>query len=97
MEWLDRISGWVDSLQEELKAHPEYGYLVVAGLLLLWLVGIVCGWKWTYARPGSWNGNFWLETLGEKTYRFWLGAIVFAAAGLSVTMFFLNGPSGEGV
>ena len=72
-------------------AHPRYGYLIVAGILLLWLVGIACGWRWTYSRPGSWGGNFWLGTLGEKSYRFWLGLIVAAAAGLALFLFFVTG------
>ena len=40
-----------------IQQEPHYGYLVVAGLLLIWLVGVICGWKWTYSRPGS-TGNF---------------------------------------
>ena len=52
---------------------------------------IVCGWRWTYSRPGSWGGNFWLGTLGEKSYRFWLGLIVAAAAGLALFLFFVTG------
>lgn len=74
MEWFDKISEFMEGLPEWLQAHPRYGYLIVAGILLLWLVGIVCGWRWTYSRPGSWEGNFWLGTLGERSYRFWLGA-----------------------
>ncbi|WP_270245276.1 immunity 17 family protein, partial [Phocaeicola coprocola] len=54
-------------------------------------VGIACGWRWTYSRPGSWGGNFWLGTLGEKSYRFWLGLIVAAAAGLALFLFFVTG------
>ena len=76
---------------EWLQAHPRYGYLIVAGILLLWLVGIVCGWRWTYSRPGSWEGNFWLGTLGERSYRFWLGLIVAAAAGCALLLFFVTG------
>ena len=59
----------MEGLPEWLQAHPRYGYLIVAGILLLWLVGIVCGWRWTYSRPGSWEGNFWLGTLGERSWK----------------------------
>ena len=44
MEWFDKISEFMEGLPEWLQAHPRYGYLIVAGILLLWLVGIVCGW-----------------------------------------------------
>ena len=54
MEWLDKIKDFPNLIQQE----PRYGYLVVAGLLLIWLVGVICGWKWTYSRPGSTGGNF---------------------------------------
>ena len=49
MEWFDKISEFMEGLPEWLQAHPRYGYLIVAGILLLWLVGIVCGWRWTYS------------------------------------------------
>ena len=45
MEWLDKIKDFPNLIQQE----PRYGYLVVAGLLLIWLVGVICGWKWTYS------------------------------------------------
>ena len=45
MEWFDKISEFMEGLPEWLQAHPRYGYLIVAGILLLWLVGIVCGWR----------------------------------------------------
>lgn len=79
MEWFDKISEFMEGLPEWLQAHPRYGYLIVAGILLLWLVGIACGWRWTYSRPGSWEGNFWL------------GLIVAAAAGCALLLFFVTG------
>ena len=45
----------------------------------------------TYSRPGSWEGNFWLGTLGERSYRFWLGLIVAAATGCALLLFFVTG------
>ncbi len=40
MEWFDKISEFMEGLPEWLQAHPRYGYLIVAGILLLWLVGL---------------------------------------------------------
>ena len=40
MEWFDKISEFMEGLPEWLQAHPRYGYLIVAGILLLWLVGM---------------------------------------------------------
>ena len=39
MEWFDKISEFMEGLPEWLQAHPRYGYLIVAGILLLWLGG----------------------------------------------------------
>ena len=74
-----------------LQTSPRYGYLIVAAILLLWLLGIICGWKWTYTRPGSWGGNFWLETLGPKAFRFWLGVILAVGIGLALLLFSISG------
>ena len=68
MEWLDKIKDFTESD----TAGTRYGYLDRGGLLLIWLVGVICGWKWTYSRPGSTGGNFWMNLLGPKTFRFWL-------------------------
>ena len=38
MEWFDKISEFMEGLPEWLQAHPRCGYLIVAGILLLWLV-----------------------------------------------------------
>ena len=68
MEWFDKISEFMEGLPEWLQAHPRYGYLIVAGILLLWL-----------------------GTLGERSYRFWLGLIVAAATGCALLLFFVTG------
>ena len=87
MEWLDKIKDFPNLIQQE----PRYGYLVVAGLLLIWLVGVICGWQWTYSRPGSTGGNFWMNLLGPKTFRFWLGVILAVGIGLSLYLFSISG------
>ena len=87
MDWLDKLKNFPELVQEE----PRYGYLVVAGLLFVWLIGVICGWKWTYSRPGSPGGNFWMNLLGPKTFRFWLGVILTVAIGLALHLFSVTG------
>ena len=57
MEWLNNILRNLERLftnaTEYAYANPKVGYLVVIFLLLVWLVGLIFDWKWTYARPGS--------------------------------------------
>ena len=74
-----------------LPDNPHYGYLIAAAVLLVWLVGIIRGWKWTYSRPGSYRGNFLLNLLGPKTYRFFLGAILVLMLILVFYLFFTTG------
>ena len=63
MEWLDKIKDFPNLIQQE----PRYGYLVVAGLLLIWLVGVICGWKWTYSPSGVVQEvTSWMNLLGRK-------------------------------
>lgn len=71
-----------------IKSNPKSGYLIVILILLVWLLGLLLDWKWTYARPGSWGGNFWLDILGSNGLRFWLGVIVVLAIFLSGYLFF---------
>ena len=91
MKWYDELIDMITSFPDLVKSEPRYGYLVVAVILLLWLLGIICGWKWTYTRPGSWGRNFWLETLGPKAFRFWLGVILAVGIGLALFLFSISG------
>ena len=85
------LKRFITGFPQLLQTSPRYGYLIVAAILLLWLLGIICGWKWTYTRPGSWGGNFWLETLGPKAFRFWLGVILAVGIGLALLLFSISG------
>ena len=42
-------------------------------------------------RPGSTGGNFWMNLLGPKTFRFWLGVILAVGIGLSLYLFSISG------
>ena len=71
-----------------LPDNPRCGYLFAAAILLVWLVGVVCGWKWTYARPGSYGGNLLLNLLGPKTFRLLLGILLVVILTLVLYLFF---------
>ncbi len=92
MEWINKIWTTLQQMFSEgpgyIKENPKSGYLVVILILLVWLTGLILDWKWTYARPGSWGGNFWLDLLGPNGFRFWLGIIVVLAILLSAYLFF---------
>ena len=79
MEWFEKVKEFITGFPQLLQTSPRYGYLIVAAILLLWLLGIICGWKWTYTRPGSWGGNFWL------------GVILAVGIGLALLLFSISG------
>lgn len=77
----------IDRLSERIAENPRYGYLIVGGILLLWLIGVICGWKWTYSLS-TWGWNWVRETFGEKALRICVGALlVIALAGVACLYF----------
>lgn len=92
MDWLNTIWTKLERLLTErteyVQTSPKAGYLVVIFALLIWLLGLIFDWKWTYARPGSWGGNFWLDLLGPSGLRFWLGVFIVLAILLAAYLFF---------
>ena len=77
----------IDRLSERIAENPRYGYLIVGSILLLWLIGVICGWKWTYSLS-TWGWNWVRETFGEKALRICVGALlVIALAGVACLYF----------
>ena len=44
MEWFEKVKEFITGFPQLLQTSPRYGYLIVAAILLLWLLGIICGW-----------------------------------------------------
>lgn len=76
-----------EKLNDWVQAHPENGYLIVAGLLLFWLFGVIMGWKWTY-ESSTWKQNTLKEMLGEKGYRIGVGVLLAIALAAALYLFF---------
>ena len=91
MEWFEKVKEFITGFPQLLQTSPRYGYLIVAAILLTGAFGKIFGGKWTYTRPGSWGGSFWLETLGPKAFRFWLGVILGVGIGLALFLFSISG------
>lgn len=92
MEWLSKIfhkcEVLFDNSVEYAHSNPKAGFLIVILLLSVWLLGIILDWKWTYLRPGSWGGNFFLDLLGPTTFRFWVGVILVIGIVASAYLYF---------
>lgn len=80
---------WYSWVKETVLTHPGNGYLIVAGLLTLWLFGVIMGWKWTY-EANSWKQNTLREMLGAGMYRFCIGAILAVSIGITLYLYFIT-------
>ncbi len=54
----EKINGKVEAFFGWLQAHPRYALLFAAGMLTLWLVGLLLHWKW--ACHWQFHGKLWL-------------------------------------
>lgn len=77
----------INEFSEKIAENPRYGYLIASGILLLCLIGVICGWKWTY-QGGTWGWNWVRETFGERAVRFWHGVLLFLLLVLCIVGFF---------
>lgn len=80
----------IDRLSERIAENPRYGYLIAGGILLLWLVGVICGWKWTY-EPNRWGWHWLRDTFGEGAVRFCVGALLVVALAGVTCLYFATG------
>ncbi len=83
MEFLDKINDWV-------QTHPENGYLIASGLLTLWLICVIIGWKWAYVGHSA-KANALRELLGDKMYRICVGVLLAIALGCSLYLYTVTG------
>lgn len=74
---------------ERIAANPRYGYFVAGSLLLFWLIGVICGWKWTY-ELSTWKENWIRETFGEGMMRIGVGLLLVIALVALVVLYLLT-------
>lgn len=65
----------------------NYVFLVSVVILVIWLIGVICDWKWTYTRSGGPRRNYLLTLIGPKAYRWLLGTLLFVMLVLDVYLF----------
>lgn len=65
----------------------NYVFLVSVVILVIWLIGVICDWKWTYTRSGGARRNYLLTLIGPKAYRWLLGTLLFVMLVLDVYLF----------
>jgi len=67
----------IDSFKQFMEVNPHYGYLIgVAGFTLI-LIGLILDWNWVLEPGGGFfNTQDWINTVGRKTVRIFLGAIM---------------------
>lgn len=84
----ERVDGFFNDSVDYAHSNPKIGLLIVVSLLAFWLLGIILDWKWTYRRPGTWGGNFFLNLFGPAAFRFWLGVIIVIAIAAALLVYF---------
>ena len=78
----------MDNFLDFMEKNPHYGYLIAASGFILYLIGLIMNWKWTLdAGGGFFNIAKWIETVGEKTVRVFLGAVMLVAATGCIAVF----------
>ena len=69
---MDNVSEKIDRW---LGEHRPSAFLPFIGVFLFMLLGIILNWKWAW-EPRSSVGWELVNTLGERTYRFWKGVFM---------------------
>lgn len=77
----EKISKWIGE-------HPEYAYLIFIGGFLFVLLSIILNWKWAW-RPRTPSGWELVNTLGERTYRFWKGLFMAILIIILIVIYFI--------
>ena len=83
----EAMNGKAESFFEWAQAHPKYGLLFAAALLVLWLAGLLLRWKW--ACHWQFNSTLWFfDGCKPETRRKVQMVLVGMAIIACLTMFF---------
>lgn len=84
----EAMNSMVESFFEWAQSNPKYGLLLAAGLLALWLVGLLLRWKW--ACHWQFYGKLWMfDDCKPETRRRIQIALVGVALIACLTIFFV--------
>lgn len=79
-EQIDRYFEWMAKI-------PSHSYLIAGSIILFWLIGVVCGWKWTY-EPSTWGWRLIHKTFGERAVRICHGILLLIALACVTYLYF---------
>ena len=83
----EAMNSKAEAFFEWLQAHPKYGLLFAAGLLAVWLAGLLLRWKW--ACHWQFNRSLWFfDDCKPETRRKVQMVLVGMAIIACLTMFF---------
>mgnify|MGYP003603835716 CR=1 FL=1 len=74
-----------------IKQNPEYFYLIISAISLLFLIGSIRKWDWIINKSGNYyerRTGFWVNIFGEKLVRLYVTVISAIAMILSLIIFF---------
>jgi len=80
-----------ESIRSFVVQNPHYGYLIVAGIMSFYLLGLILNWRWTLEPGGGLiNTATYIEWFGEKTVRIVFGLIVTVGIIACLVAFYLT-------
>lgn len=84
----------MEQITDFVSANPQYGYLIVAGLFLIVLIGLLLDWDWVVEPGGGYfNIAYFIEMFGRKTVRLVMGSVMLICIILLLHSYFTYVPS----
>ena len=87
-EYLTKYS---DIFTNFIKQNPEYFYLIISAISLLFFIGSIRKWDWIINKNGNYyerRTGLWVNIFGEKLVRLYVTVISAIAMILSLIIFF---------
>lgn len=79
----------IESLKQFIESNPHYGYLIAVAGFVFFLTGLILDWNWVLEPGGGFfNTQDWINTLGRKTVRIFLGIFMLLGIVICLWLFF---------
>lgn len=89
-EYLTKYS---DIFENFIKQNPEYFYLIISAISLLFLIGSIKKWDWIINKNGNYyerRTGFWVNIFGEKLVRLYITILSAISTILNLMLFFYH-------
>lgn len=78
----------MEKINDFISANPYYGYLIAVAGFGLYLIGLILDWDWPLESGGGYyNIGFWIQKIGRKRVRIFLGVATTIGIIASLSLF----------